>query len=435
MPLLSIIIPVYNVENYIDECLQSILKQEFRDYEIILVDNASTDRSGEICKVYAQKYPNIKLIKLESNALPAGARNAGFEIAAGEYIHFCDSDDYYVDSSFSRIANELIKLSPSVLFGQFICIPERGAFITSDIPLDETFFLNANSNEVAKYLVSLPNLLCTPWRFIVKRQLLLENDIKFPEGYHSEDEEWFPKVICCAENFALLSNPFYYYRPRAIGSVTSSKTYLNSKSHLVVALHLLKFARGKKYTDARRELLIRRANFLLGLFATRCDTYTTEQIKELAKILNAYSDLLASDIAKSLKNELFDYIESFGVFEGLLQYQSLVKESTLRLVEGKQNKDVYVFPTGYNGEGTARIIQNAGYKVKGFIDNSKQKSGSIINGIPVCLPNCLIELYPVTLEDVFIIVASQRKQVVDSIVKQIREMGIEDSQFAIRIYE
>lgn len=129
MPLLSIIIPVYNVQNYLDECLISILNQEFKDYEIILINNASKDNSGAICDSYALKHPQIKVIHLEVNALPGGARNVGLQHAVGEYIHFCDSDDYYLTGSLSKVADTLISFSPSVLIGQFICNPEKGAFL------------------------------------------------------------------------------------------------------------------------------------------------------------------------------------------------------------------------------------------------------------------------------------------------------------------
>ncbi|GIP35605.1 glycosyltransferase family A protein [Paenibacillus sp. J2TS4] len=434
MPLLSIIIPVYNVEKYINDCLESILNQTFSDYEIILVDNASTDNSGRICDKYAANYTSIKAIHLKSNLLPAGARNAGLHIATGEYVHFCDSDDVYVKDAFSHITNLLKGSSPSAIIGQFICMPEKGAFVCNDIQLDPKIIENSNSSDMAKYLLSLPNLLCTPWRLIVKRDMLVSNHIMFPEGCHSEDEEWFPRVICCSDSFSLLTEPFYCYRPRATGSITSIKTYANSKSHLTVALNLLRFLKEKKYTDNRCHLIYSRVRFLLGLFATRVDTLDTEQLHESSDILERNRDILAmlSDIPEKI--DLYNFINNYGEYLGLCLYRTFTIEKTLELIYGKEQKDIYIFPTGYNGEGTARILQQAGYHVKGFLDNSEFKDGSQINGLPVSKPGILNNRSSDSTNDIFVIVSTQSPHAADSITRQLKDFGLSDSQFASRIY-
>jgi len=93
MPLISVIVPVYNVEKYIFRCIDSILSQQFSDYELILVDDGSPDKCGKICDEYAEKNDRIKVIHKENGGL-ASARNAGMKIASGKYYVFCDSDDY-----------------------------------------------------------------------------------------------------------------------------------------------------------------------------------------------------------------------------------------------------------------------------------------------------------------------------------------------------
>jgi glycosyltransferase involved in cell wall biosynthesis len=434
LPLLSIIIPVFNVEQYLGQCLDSILHQNFNDYEVILIDNGSTDASGEICDAYASNHDFIHVIHLKVNSLPAGARNVGLGFAVGEYVHFCDSDDFYVEGSFERIARLLNDRSISVLFGQFIAVPEKGAFICNDVPLDPQVFAHCDASVISEYLLTLPNLLCTPWRLIVKRTLLLSERIAFPEGYHSEDEEWFPKVICSADTFALLSEPFYFYRPRALGSVSSVKTFLNSKSHIAVAINLLRFLNDKKFIDPRRDLIQDRVNLLYALFSTQCDTFTREQLHELADLLEDNLDLhpMIREISPSI--DLFEFAGRYGSYKGLCLYRTLVMEETLEQVYGKENKDIYIFPTGYNGEGTARILQNAGYNVRGFIDNSELKNGSIINGLLVSQPNILKNISPDKRNQLFVIVTSQWKHVVKSIINQLREMGLSESQFCSRVY-
>lgn len=434
MPLLSIVIPVYNVEKYIDECIHSILSQEFNDYEVILVDNGSTDKSSEICDKYASIYKHIKVLHFAEIMLPAGARNAGIDAAAGRYIHFCDSDDYYIDGCFSPIAEILHSSDPEVLMGQFICNPEKGAFVCNDINLDPEIINNCTADTMAEYLLRLPKLMCTPWRFILKREFLLENNLRFVEGYHVEDEEWFPRVICCASSFALLPSPMYCYRPRARGSITSEKTYMISKSQLVMAISLLGFLNEMTYKDSRWEFLLSRARFLLSLFSTRCDTFSREQLHELADIIEGspVSFGMLGDVSQP--NDLYSFISKYGAYMGLCLYRTYVIEKTLEKTYGKENSEIYVFPTGFNGEGTARILKSSGYDIKGFLDNSESKNGCTTDGLPVNLPSILKGFPEDRLRNIFVVIAIQQEHIAELIMNQLRELGLKDSQFTSRIY-
>ena len=108
----SIIIPVYNVEKYLKKCLTSIVQQNFNDYELILVDDGSTDMSGKICDEFEEKYNNIIVMHI-SNSGVSNARNKGLEIARGEYIWFVDSDDY-VEPEALKILSEQLEMNPKI---------------------------------------------------------------------------------------------------------------------------------------------------------------------------------------------------------------------------------------------------------------------------------------------------------------------------------
>ena len=241
-------------------------------------------------------------------------------------------------------------------------------------------------------------------------------------------------MICSAETFALLTEPFYYYRPRVIGSVTSAKTFFHSKSYLAVAINLSRFLHEKKFTDARKDFIQSRVDLLHSLFATRCDTFTREQLHELADLIKNNLDFLSILSEISPPNHLFEFVKEYGPYKGLCLYRTLVVEETLELIYGKENKDIYIFPTGYNGEGTARILQNAGYNVRGFLDNSDIKSGCMINGLPVSLPNMLKNMPPDSRSHIFVMVTTQRELVAQSIMNQLRDFGLSESQFIGRIY-
>lgn len=434
MPLLSIIIPVYNLENYLEDCLNSIINQNFYDYEVILVDDVSTDESGNICNRYAEKYFDFKVIHLKTKGLPAGARNIGIQNASGKYVHFCDGDDYYLNNSFDLIRDNLIKNKPDVLIGQFICKPEKGAFYCEDVLLKRNIFIENNTEKILQYFLSLNNLTYTPWRFILNREFIIKNNLYFLEGYHVEDEEWFPKVICTANNFSLLAKPFYCYRPRLNGSITSQKTYLHTKAHIVISLRLLNFLYNKRYEYIKKHYIMLRVKFLIGLFSTRCDTLHKNQIKELAQIIDKnikYFNLLKEI---SQRGDLFDFVNRYGSCVGLSLYRTYIIEKTIEKIYGNEDKKIYIFPTGYNGEGTARILKNAGYKVEGFLDNSNTKNGCIIDDLEVNLPSILKNIDDEKLSNIFIVISTQKRQVVEILRNQLKSLNIKENQFAIRIY-
>ncbi|RSK29444.1 glycosyltransferase family 2 protein [Bacillus sp. HMF5848] len=429
MPLLSIVIPVYNVENYLRYCLKSIVEQDCNDIEVILINDASTDFSGQICDDFSNQYEFIKVIHLKQNSLPAFVRNLGMSIACGKYIHFCDSDDYYLEDSLSEIKKKLTFEAPEVLIGQFICRPEKGAFVTQDIKLNAEIIDKANSEDIVKYFLELPYLLCTPWRFIVKRELLMGNNITFPEGLHSEDEEWVPKLLCIGQTFTLLPKPFYCYRPRAVGSITASKTYLHSKSHLIVALNLLVFLYEKKYSNARMELIYSRVKFLFDLFSMRCDTFYPSQIYELSLIINRYKTVIPM-LKQIYTNDLniFEFLNKYGAYNGLRLYRNYIIEKTVLLVVGKEDKAIYIFPTGYNGEGTARILIDAGYEISGFLDNSETKQGCKIEGLTVYSPDKLSELSIEEKLNTVVVIAMQKENTAKELENQLRVLGVIESQ-------
>lgn len=138
MPKISIIVPVYNVEMYIHHCIDSILSQTYTDFELILVDDGSPDNCGNICDAYAQKDSRIRVIHQENSGLSA-ARNAGMEIANGEYILFCDSDDYVTPRWCETLITAASKELQSYIFGGIQkVIPKKSEVAESLVPSERT---------------------------------------------------------------------------------------------------------------------------------------------------------------------------------------------------------------------------------------------------------------------------------------------------------
>src|SRR6056297_1761051 len=208
----SIIIPVYQVEKYLVQCLESILNQSFKDYEVILIDDGSTDNSGKICDDYASKYSNIEVIH-QTNSGPSVARNNGMVRANGDYIVFIDSDDYIEPDSFRQFYMELNKSHfPDLVITPFKTFMGSGKIHYHDLFLQNYDLQCMNKEQVIKLLFDQSECVWPAWRYIVKRELIEKHHISFPPGMLHEDNEWIPRIFLSAETFSGLNYYWYNYR-------------------------------------------------------------------------------------------------------------------------------------------------------------------------------------------------------------------------------
>lgn len=222
----SIIIPVYNVEKYLNECVESVLNQTYKNIEIILVDDGSTDSSPQICDIYAEKDNRIKVIHKE-NGGSSSARNFGMKAMTGDYVLFLDSDDFWdnnrVLENLSAIVSD--ENADVVCFGykefyenvseskNVICIPDVSFNGLSSTDRLEILIANGiyNSSSCCK---------------TIKSKVIFDNDIYFVENITSEDIDWNARILLNAQSFSLYNDCFYAYRQRD-DSVTHSVKYEN----------------------------------------------------------------------------------------------------------------------------------------------------------------------------------------------------------------
>ena len=216
----SIIVPVYNVEKYLSECVDSILCQTFTDFELILVDDGSKDESGKICDQYAEKDSRIKVIHKE-NGGQSSARNCGVAQSSGEYIVFLDSDDFISDDTFLQDIKDSSAETDVVVF-RYKKYFEDGREEEVAVPS----VTSTEKNEFLRQLVIGDAFFCSCWSKSVKASLLKENIIVFDETLRCEDMDWYYSVVLVAEKFAFIDKPFVSYRQRE-NSITSS---FNKKS-------------------------------------------------------------------------------------------------------------------------------------------------------------------------------------------------------------
>ncbi len=222
MPLISFILPVYNVEQYLNECVKSILAQESSDYEILLVDDGSTDKSSIICDNYAEEYDFIRVIHKENGGL-SDARNKGIEETNGKYILFVDADDY-IDPHFMKdLFNNTTDLDADVIFLEATKVFPDGSKQSLGNGYKQLSCKGKGKDAILKSLAMLPKYPGSACDKMIRRQLFLDNDLFFEKQLFSEDLDWMPKLLYSAETFDYCPAPYYYYRQRRPGSITNSR--------------------------------------------------------------------------------------------------------------------------------------------------------------------------------------------------------------------
>lgn len=202
----SVIIPVYNAESKIERCLESILNQEFLDYEIILADDGSADNSAEICKAYADKYSNIQFVS-KSNGGAASARNCGLDYAQGEYVLFVDSDDFVDGSYFRRIENNCLNDGLAVFTYSFYNNNETRKRAVSDALLDEKNSLFT----LTKQLI-LSRLINSPCAKVFSRSLIEKYHLRFDEQMPvAEDFNFCLAYLFVCKDILIKDESVYFY--------------------------------------------------------------------------------------------------------------------------------------------------------------------------------------------------------------------------------
>ncbi len=258
--LISVIIPVYNVEKYLKECVDSVLKQTYENYEIILVNDGSTDGSGSICDEYTDKYHKITVVHKE-NSGPSKTRNIGLDVAKGEYIYFLDSDDYLDETAFEKLIRVAKSQEADMVFFDACSFADpkdafdvkQGYLRKNKYKADTGYNVLTELNKNKDFHCSIP-LLFVRKAFLDKSGLLINENI-----YCSEDMLFTYQLFCVAQRVAQCSERLYYRRYRKNSIVTSRKTFRHFLSCKAVYEQIRDFSIniGKSEDDTARSFIIR----------------------------------------------------------------------------------------------------------------------------------------------------------------------------------
>lgn len=307
---ISVIIPVYNVEKYIHQCVDSVLCQTYKNIEVILADDGSTDNCPLICDEYAEKDGRVKVIHKQNGGL-SSARNAGMKIMTGDYALFLDSDDYWVEKVFldNIVKEKLSSACDVVIFGY-----------TKDINLlqshkrnteFENLFSVNDKCESLKQLITNNKYLSSACDKIVNTRLYKLYDMMFLNGVLSEDIDWSARILLYADSFQVYDRYVYFYRENH-----SSITHNISKKHITDLMNniirIVSWSDNIKNEDYYEWYMNYCSYQYITLLNIFCNVSKQENVNEEIAKMGEYSYLLNYHTNKKVKlvylfNKIFGY--------------------------------------------------------------------------------------------------------------------------------
>lgn len=307
-PLISVIIPVYNVEQYLEECLNSVIEQTYKNIEIITVNDGSSDRSLEILQKYALSHPNIKIINQE-NMGNSVARNKGIMLASGKYINFLDSDDYLETNAFENLVKQMEENNLDLIrFGAEPFVDGVDYKINKNQYDFRTFYKEGKVYGKEEFLASLQQTLlqksfsASPCLYVVKREIVVENQIRFTSGIRYEDELFTLEVFLNVNRTMYDPNLYYKRRYRANSIMTSLKEDKNSQisfdSYAYVIREMGKLLH--KYKNPMEKSLIKKRIRKLYGITMNINNIDSKEKKELSRIksINLWDKMLFNTLYK-----------------------------------------------------------------------------------------------------------------------------------------
>ena len=315
--LVSVIVPIYNVEKYLSQCLESIVNQSYRELEIILVDDGSTDGSVQTIELFSKSDDRIKVI-YQNNLGASAARNAGISIAKGEYIVFVDSDDW-LDTGIVELALEKAINGFDLVFWGYnkvflsnvrkgnVWFNEDRSFNAIDVRELLLYRIIGPNDEEMLNLMSLDNF-SMPWSKLYRRDIIEHNNVHFRPTQEVASEDLlfnFDYLIHCKQAFFLNKTGYYY---RKFNSNSLTKNHNNTLYKRLITLHEVFFQRIKTFElpiEVLGRLNNRRAisfvNVSLAICSKRNPQGFWDKYKEISKLVDAYKLKVASLKFRKLK--------------------------------------------------------------------------------------------------------------------------------------
>lgn len=312
-PLISIIIPVYKVEKYLEKCIKSVLSQTYKNLQIILVDDGSPDNCGNICDDYARVDNRIEVIHKANGGL-SDARNVGLKAARGEYIGFVDSDDYVSNEMFENMYNTLVNNNADVSICNFYTVIDNKNIIKNADNGIEIY----NKLEILKEILLDKKIQSYAWNKLYKRELF--EDIEYPIGKKYEDIGTTFYILEKCNKIVVSGSPEYYY-------LTRGDSIVNNNTEGTVIDYISLISDRYDYIDKKYKELKKYNDYYITktLITAFTDAhYLKNNSEDFIKILNDFFN----KVKEILKNNEEDILTLFND-EQKMQLDMLLKEKNI----------------------------------------------------------------------------------------------------------
>lgn len=383
MGWLTVIMPVYNTGKYLEESLQSIYAQTFKDFDVVCVDDASDDGlTIRILQKYQREHENFTLIRSERNLGAAQARNLGIQKAQGEYVVFLDADDVFLSRMFETAYKRVIEVNAEVcVFGYksfYICNGEK-KYLHRTLPADLSL-IDKNSEERFCYYITNPHKLC-------KKSFLQEQDIFFQSISSSNDVFFSCMALTKAEKTVYITDEHLYeYRTNTPMQISSNR----NPGDILLAVKLLedKFQENGELDELRQRQIMA---FLMRHFLMQVKECKQEKLKREAYILvqkylkekdTALTHKLFQDMYKSFTGEPYEskWFDNMNIYFEQLKFDAAELKQALQ----ERNK-IFLWGMGERGKGFLQFCQEEGIGIRGTVDIRNIDIGKkTIGGCRIC---------------------------------------------------
>ena len=310
MPKVSVIVPIYNVEKYLEKCINSLLSQTLEDIQIILVNDGSKDNSGNIAKEYEKNNKDRVIYVEKENGGLSDARNYGLKYATGDFIAFLDSDDYIEKNAYEEMYNKAIEENADYVECDFIWeFPNK-------IRVDKQYPYK-NKKEMLSFV------RVVAWNKLIKRQLIIDNNLEFPKGLRYEDVEFTYKLIPFINKFAYVDKSFIHYVQRE-GSIANVQNERTAEIFTVLDNVIEFYKKNNIYEKYRDELEYNYARYLLCSSLKRMCKIKDKTIRE--KLLTESWERLNSNFPNWKENVILKTVNI-----GKNKYMRTVNKSTYKI--------------------------------------------------------------------------------------------------------
>lgn len=310
MPKVSVIVPIYNVEKYLEKCINSLLSQTLEDIQIILVNDGSKDNSGNIAKEYEKNNKDRVIYVEKENGGLSDARNYGLKYATGDFIAFLDSDDYIEKNAYEEMYNKAIEENADYVECDFIWEFHNKIRVDKQYPYK-------NKKEMLSFV------RVVAWNKLIKRQLITDNNLEFPKGLRYEDVEFTYKLIPFINKFAYVDKPFIHYVQRE-GSIANVQNERTAEIFTVLDNVIEFYKKNNIYEEYRDELEYNYARYLLCSSLKRMCKIKDKTIRE--KLLTESWERLNSNFPNWKENVILKTVNI-----GKNKYMRTVNKSTYKI--------------------------------------------------------------------------------------------------------